>query len=311
MPIQKGMSSVALSPQAACVQFDRARVDARLSGCACLPSLSTIDSALRELLGADQSHTSQIADLIRRDPGLSARLLRLVHAVHYGKGKAPTNIDEAVLYVGVRQIRQLAMVTQIIEDFQKVVEQQQFPWRQFWRHSIATALLTREITNLVQSKDDEIDYVAGLMHDVGKIVMALAFPEHFSEIYQHRAEEAGDLMRTERELLGVDHADLGAMYLRKQRLPEVYVEIVQYHHAPLLARQHRGVTASVHVADLLVRHAKIGYSGNHAPSPLDACLASPAWKILFGHQSQEESGFSRDSLLRSLEHIPDVLDSIV
>src|SRR5580658_6153700 len=194
----------------ACAKLDRARIDGRLSGCASLPSLSTIDSALRELLGADQSHnTALIAEVISRDPSLTARLLRLVRAVHYGSARPPTNVNEAVLFLGVRQIRQLAMVTQIIEDFQKMAEGNRFPWSQFWRHCIATALMTREITNLLELPDNDIDYIAGLIHDVGKIVMASAFPGHFEEIHQRGAEPGADLMSLEREILGVDHADLG------------------------------------------------------------------------------------------------------
>jgi putative nucleotidyltransferase with HDIG domain len=291
--------------------MDRARVDARLSGCACLPSLSTIDSALRELLAADQSYTSQIAEIIRRDPSLAARLLHLVHAVHYGSAKPPSNIDDAVFYLGVRQIRQLAMLTQIIEDFQKVTQGQSFPWQQFWRHCVATALMTREIINLGQAREDEIDYVAGLLHDVGKIVMASAFPDHFHEIYQRRAEEGVDLMTLEREVLGVDHAELGAMYLRKQRLPEVYVEIVQFHHAPPLARYHTHVAAAVSLSDLLVRHAQFGHSGNHAQVPFDSWLESPAWKILFPKQTETERCFTWTSLHESLQRIPAVLESLI
>ena len=291
--------------------MDRARVDARLSGCACLPSLSTIDSALRELLAADQSYTSHIAEIIRRDPSLAARLLHLVHAVHYGAAKPPTNIDDAVFYLGVRQIRQLAMLTQIIEDFQKVTQGQSFPWSQFWRHSVATALMTREIINLGQAREDEIDYVAGLLHDVGKIVMASAFPDHFQEIYQRRAGEGADLMSLEREVLGVDHAELGAMYLRRQRLPEVYVEIVQFHHTPQLSRYHTHVAAAVSLSDLLARHAQIGHSGNHAAVPFESWLGAPGWKILFGEQTETERCFLWTSLQESLQRIPAVLESLV
>jgi len=107
------MSSENSARLTACEKLDLTRVDARLRGCACLPSLSTIDSALRELLDADQRYNSQIAEIIRRDPSLTTRLLRLVNAVHYAKAKTPRNIDEVVFYLGVRQIRQLAMVTQI------------------------------------------------------------------------------------------------------------------------------------------------------------------------------------------------------
>ena len=296
----------------ACAKLDRARIDGRLSGCASLPSLSTIDTALRELLGADQSHnTSQIAEVISRDPSLTARLLRLVKAVHYGAARPPSNINEAVLFLGVRQIRQLAMVTQIIEDFQRMAEGNRFPWGLFWRHCVATALMTREITELLQTQDGEIDYIAGLIHDVGKIAMASAFPDHFEEIHQCAAEEGSDLMALERQILGVDHAELGAMYLRRQRLADVYVEIVQFHHAPQLARHHPRVTAAVQVSDLLVRQAKIGDSGNHAPVPVDSWMDSAGGKILFGKQTSAERGRSWESLHRSMERIPGILESLV
>jgi putative nucleotidyltransferase with HDIG domain len=305
------MSSTSSLGEAACERLDRTHIDARLSGCACLPSLSTIDSALRELLGADQRYTSQIAEIIRRDPSLTARLLRLVNSVYYGMAKPVKNIEEAVFYLGVRQIRQLAMVTPIIEDFQRLAEGRHFPWRQFWRHCIAVALMTREITDLLLSQDEEIDYVAGLIHDVGKIVMASAFPQHFNEIYHDQAQMNGDLLEREKNILGVDHAELGAMYLRKQRLPEVFIEIVQCHHCPQHARIQTTPTAAVHVADLLVRHTKIGDSGNRTEVPFDGWLESPGWKILFAHQTEAEKSITRASLNRSLERIPAILESLV
>jgi len=305
------MSSETLAAHPVCERLERTQIDARLSNCACLPSLSSIDSALRELLGADQRYTSQIAEIIRRDPSLTARLLRLVNSVYYGMAKPVKNIEEAVFYLGVRQIRQLAMVTPIIEDFQRLAAGRHFPWRQFWRHCIAVALMTREITDLLQAQDDEIDYVAGLIHDVGKIVMASVFPEHFNEIYHNRAQTASDLLQCEKEVLGVDHAELGAMYMRKQRLPEVFIEIVQYHHLPQQARLQANITAAVHVADLLVRHTKIGDSGNRTEVAFESWLESPGWKVLFGRQTEAEKSITRASLNRSLERIPAILESLV
>src|SRR5580700_1648565 len=122
------MSLEISAPPANCERLDRTHIDARLSGCACLPSLATIDSALKELLGADQRYTSQIAEIIRRDPSLTARLLRLVNSVYYGISTPIKSIEEAVFYLGVRQIRQLAMVTPVIEDFQKLAGAKGFVW---------------------------------------------------------------------------------------------------------------------------------------------------------------------------------------
>jgi putative nucleotidyltransferase with HDIG domain len=258
------MVSTEKTAAAKCGPLERAVIDNRLKGCACLPSLGSIDSALKELLGADQRYTSQIAEIIRRDPSLTARLLRLVNSVYYGISNPIKNIEEAVFYLGVRQIRQLAVVTPVIEDLLKLAGHQRFDWHEFWRHSIGTALMTRDVIDLVQSPNEEVDYVGGLIHDVGKIVMASAFPEHFQAVYGPNAQTGVDLPEREREALGVDHAELGAMYLRKQVLPEVYVSIVQFHHHPELAREHGNIVAAVQVADLLVRYAKIGRSGNQA-----------------------------------------------
>src|SRR5207247_3164117 len=122
------------------------------------PSLRSIDSALRELLNAEGRYTTQISEIIRRDPSLTARLLRLVNSVYYGLTTPVNNIEEAVFYLGVRQIRQLATVTPIIEDFQKLAGTVPFPWRDFWQHCIGTAILTREVTSAVRAPTDEVDY---------------------------------------------------------------------------------------------------------------------------------------------------------
>ena len=295
-----------------CEPLDRKEIDQRLKGCPCLPSLASIDGALKELLGADQRYTSQIAEIIRRDPSLTARLLRLVNSVYYGISTPIKNIEEAVFYLGVRQIRQLAVVTPIIEDLQKIAGNRRFRWQEFWRHCIATALMTREVIDAVQISHEEIDYVGGLIHDVGKIVMASAFPEHFHALYgQPPGDDAPDLLERERALLGVDHAELGALYLKKQVLPEVYLEIVQFHHDPEGSRNHTNIVASVQVADLMVRHAKIGDSGNRAEVPEDAWIEFPGWQILFAHQTAEERAITRANLKRGLERIPLILEGLV
>jgi putative nucleotidyltransferase with HDIG domain len=301
------MTAEAATASTKCERLDRLQIENRLKGCPCLPSLGSIENALKELLNADQRYTSQIAEIIRRDPSLTARLLRLVNSVYYGSSRPIKSIEEAVFYLGVRQIRQLAMVTPIIEDFQRLAGHKGFAWREFWRHCIGTALMTREVLDIVQSQRGEIDYVAGLIHDVGKIAMASAFPEHFAVIYHQRADEGMDLLQLER----IDHAELGALYLKKQTLPEVFVEIVQCHHRPEAAQNNGSVVAAVQVADLLVRQAKIGDSGNHNEVTEESWEKCTGWGILFAHQTDGERKITRASLKRALERVPTILEGIV
>ena len=296
--------------------LSRDQIEQRLKHCPRLPSLSTINSALRELLNADQGYTSQVAEIIRRDPSLTSRLLRLVNSVYYGLSTPVNSIEEAVFYLGMRQIRQLVMVTPIIEDFQKLAGKTQFAWRDFWQHCIGTAILTREVISTLRAPADEVDYVAGLIHDVGKIAMAAACPEHFEAI--HRSGENPDLTLVERErkLLGLDHSEVGAMYLKSHNLPDALVDVARDHHAPEQAPTHAHLVAAVQVADLMVRHAGIGRSGENSTVSAEDWLSASGWNILFPEQNQpdraeSEKTLARAALKRSLERLPTILEGLV
>jgi putative nucleotidyltransferase with HDIG domain len=292
-------------------RLERKEIDSRLALCPSLPSLSSINKALQSLLFAEQRFSAQISEVIRRDPSLTSRLLRLVNSVYYGLTTPVNSIEEAVFYLGVRQIRQLTMVTPIIEDFQRLSRQCSFPWRDFWQHCIGTAILTREVVSSVQSPPDESDYLAGLVHDVGKIVMAWTFPDHFAEIHRQAASGNRELTEIEMQVLGIDHSELGARYLERHRLPDLMVKSARFHHHPEKADAHQTIIASVQIADLLMRNAQIGCSGNFVEVTRQQCLEASGWRVLFPDQTSVEDNISRASLHRSVERLPNVLEGLV
>lgn len=286
-------------------------IERRLQYAPSLPSLSSINSALRELLNAEQSYTTQISEIIRRDPSLTSRILRLVNSVYYGLSTPVNTIEEAVFYLGIRQIRQLAMVTPVIEDFQRLAGNYSFPWREFWQHCIGTAIMTREVISVVQAPSDEGDYVAGLVHDVGKIVMASTFPDHFAEIHRQAVTTGRNLTEIEFNVLGMDHSLVGALYLKSHNLPDLLVQTAEHHHAPQRAQRHQMIVAAVQIADLLVRSAKIGLSGNPQEITREDCLKASGWNILCTNYAEAERAIARASLHRSLERLPSILDGLV
>jgi HD-like signal output (HDOD) protein len=291
--------------------LSRKEISLRLATCPYLPSLSSINRALQGLLMAEQRYSAQISEIVRRDPSLTARLLRLVNSVYYGLTTPVNSIEEAVFYLGVRQIRQLTMVTPIIEDFQRLTRQCAFPWREFWQHCIGTAILTREVVSAVQSPTDESDYVAGLVHDMGKIVMAWTAPEHFTEIHRLASQGMQDLIAIENEVLGMDHCELGALYLERHRLPDLMIKSARFHHEPEKADAHEAIIASVQIADLLMRNAEIGCSGNFVPVSREQYMAASGWTVLFPNHADAENAIARASLHRSLERLPQVLEGLV
>jgi putative nucleotidyltransferase with HDIG domain len=305
-------------------RLDPDQIEERLAACPRLPSLGSINDVLRELLDAEQCYTSQVADVIRRDPSMTTRLLRLVNSVYYGLSVPVSSIEEAVFYLGVRQIRRLAIVTPVIEDLQKLAGRTRFPWREFWRHCIATAIMTREALGEVQPGLDEVDYVAGLLHDVGKIVMVAAFPEHFEQIQAELQQLPGtptrqhsttptlrvSLLTLEEEMLGMNHCELGAQYLNAHKLPAATIQAVRFHHDPGLASDDHRLVAAVQVADLFVRQAAIGSSGNPEPVTAESWIAAEGWDILF-NGATDERAIARANMERSLERLSTILEGLV
>jgi putative nucleotidyltransferase with HDIG domain len=291
--------------------LERRQIESRLDGCPRLPSLRSIDSALRSLLNDDHRYISQIAEVIRRDPSLTARLLRLVNSVYYGMSSPVSNLEEAVFYLGLRQIRQLVMVTPIIEDFQKLAGNAPFSWRDFWRHCIGTAILAREVHSTVQMTQDETDYVAGLIHDVGKIIMASTFPNHFQAIYAQPSIGDDDLIAREKEILGVDHAELGALYLRRHNLPAILVETTRFHHRPEAAGANIVMAASVQVANFLMHQADYKTAEDSAAVTEETIMSASGWKLLLPDTGDKEKLIARANLRRSLERLPLILDGLI
>jgi HD-like signal output (HDOD) protein len=286
-------------------------IEAQLALCPPLPSLGSINRALQELLQAEQRYSTQISEVISRDPSLTARLLRVVNSVYYGLSTPVNNIEEAVFYLGVRQIRQLAVATPVLEDFQRLTRDCPFPWREFWQHSIGTALLTHEIIGSVQTPVDESGYVAGLVHDVGKIVMARSFPEHFAEIHRQALLGERDLMQIETEVLGLDHAEVGALYLGRHGASKLMITSARFHHRPEQADRDGMIIASVQIADLLLRNAKIGCSGNYLEVTREQCLTASGWSILSPKPGGAERAIDDASLNRALERLPNLLEGLV
>jgi HD-like signal output (HDOD) protein len=269
---------------------------------------------LGELVRSDQSLNSQIAEVIRRDPSLSARLLRMVNSVYFGLSARVNNIEEAVFFLGLRQIRELSMATPVIEELERLQQTTSgtLPWKDLWSHSISTAILTREILAATPVQiDDDTDYLVGLLHNVGKVVMAYAFPDELRTVMQRRAANPAEFCAFERELIGWDHGQIGARYLQRHQLSEEIITAVRYHNDPDRAPRHRLFAAAIQVADLLVRHS--GVSGGFeqiAPIEEDAWLKLDGWKILYGADGPE-SALARAAIANSLQRLPSMLQGLL
>ena len=186
----------------------------RINQCPKLASLQSINDTLANLLDSEDSFVGQIAEVIRLDPSLTTRVLDLVNSIFFGSKEEHhiTGVEEASIFLGLNRIRELLAATPIIEEISELGKKNtHFSWESFWRHSIGTAILTREILSISENKvEQEADYVSGLLHNLGILILAITFPENFHQVYGSSHHSLQELTRKDKNLVGWDHAKIGA-----------------------------------------------------------------------------------------------------
>jgi len=240
----------------------------RVAACHNLASLRSNLGALEELFSNQHTHADEFAKIIARDLSLTTRLLRMVNSIYFGLGSKINTIEDAVLYLGLANVRLLMTTASVIEDLEIMSQDgTKVSWREFWLHSLGCAFATREILNQFgHGVENDSDYITGLLQNVGKVVMAKAFPKEFAQLVQMVYKDEAQVIVVERELLGWDHAAIGSFYLETHRIPLEVVEAVRYHHDPYNAPKRQQFAAATHLADFLIRMA--GLKGGAEKRPV-------------------------------------------
>lgn len=285
----------------------------RIEACPKLASLRSIHGALADLLRNHHSQASQFAEIIGRDPSLTSRLLRMVNSVYFGLGTQVGTIEDAVLYLGLRQIRSLALATPVLEDMSAMgADRPQVSWRDFWLHTLACAFATRDLLNQSEvAIDDDTDYITGLLQNVGKVVMAKVFPAEFAQITQTAYENEAQLLAAERALLRWDHAAIGAYYLESHKIPAEIVEAVRFHHDPLKAPARKHLAAATHLADGYARLAGLSGGVEARPAPTeDELIADPSAALLWGDDQAARTARMRP-LTASMRRLPELVNALL
>ena len=225
-----------------------------IESCPRLGSLRKINSTFHDLTHADQDLTGQIAEIIRRDPSLTSRLLQMVNSVFYALSDTVDSVEDAVFYLGTKQIRQMALATPVLEDLQRFTDKApQVDWIRFWQQSIGCAIMTRELLSFsnLRTRGDS-DYISGLIFGVGYLVSIYAFPEQMAEIYRHKPRSEAQIRGMQRALIGWDQVEIGGYYMESHNIPEDIRIPVLYQHNPDLAGDFQGHAAAIYVAKRMI-----------------------------------------------------------
>jgi putative nucleotidyltransferase with HDIG domain len=226
-----------------------------------LVSLPDIYYRLEETIVDPTSTMEVIANLLRSDPDLCARMLRMANSAFYSFPTRIETIERAVGTIGLRQIRELVLVTAVVKAFEGIPPGT-VNMETFWEHSIAVGIMAREVGQQAGLANADGFYIPGLLHDIGRLVMYLKLPGLMRELLERHETEGQSLFLMEREVLSYSHADIGARLLELWNLPQSIWEPVGKHHEPGQSDEYQLAACAIHLADAWVNTHRIGRSGD-------------------------------------------------
>ena len=228
-----------------------------------VPPFPPIAARLLTLLSNDSVAINDLADLIGSDPTFSARLLNCVNSAAFGLKSAVTNIQQALALLGLDRTRQITLTVATAAYTQGALRSNEL--RRCWEHTVATAMLADQIAQVCGGYTD-IAYTAGIMHDIGRLGLLVAYPQEYEGIIRDAAEQCLDLLDFERDQFGMDHAEAGRILAERWNLPEEFRLVAGRHHDPCEGAE-VDLLKIVHVACRLAD--ALGYDITRPLVPLD------------------------------------------
>ena len=195
-----------------------------------LPSLPEVYVRVTELLENENATGARIGEAVQTDPTLTARILKLINSAYYGLRNPVTSIPQAVTLLGRQQLKQV-LVGSVLAGVFKDFDGSSFPLRDFWQHCIKTAIIARQLAmQNARVIDHEAFFTAGLLHDIGWLVIAKADPGSYMDITEIANAENREIIQVETEKLGVTHIEVGVALMVKWGIPGLITECVRKHH---------------------------------------------------------------------------------
>lgn len=203
---------------------------------------------LKSVIDAPNSSMADVAQVISQDPSLTARLLKMVNSPFYGFASKIDTISRAINMLGTRQVHDLALATTVVNSFSGFTNDS-FNIYDYWMNSVYCAASARLLAFYCDGIDTERPFVAGLLHDIGHLVMYQQIPEQTRDALDMAEDEKMKLYQAEREVLGFDYAEVGAELMDKLDLPESLKQVTRYQLEPEKAKdKFKLETTIVHIA---------------------------------------------------------------
>ncbi|HLQ39079.1 MAG TPA: HDOD domain-containing protein [Planctomycetota bacterium] len=220
-----------------------------------LPTMPEVLVKLNEVMADPETSVEHVAAVVAKDPAVATNMLRIVNSAYYGLQVRVSSVNLAVSVMGFNMTRKVALKAAVFSVFGKKRDKiQHFDAAAFWKHSLFVAVAARALgtasTAFADSHPEDL-YIAGLLHDIGKIILMEKAAARYLTVLRQSAASKRPEIEVEQETLGFTHADAGSILAIKWFLPEDLAIAIRYHHAPSRDPFHRSLSSLIHLADNL------------------------------------------------------------
>lgn len=228
-----------------------------VSGVIRLLSLPEVYFRLEELMDDPRTSAEDLGKLISHDPGLATRLLKLANSAFYGSPSKIDNLPRAITLIGTKELRDLILATVAVETFNKIASNL-VDMSTFWHHSVYCGLAARLLAKRCNVLHAERLFAAGLLHDVGQLVIYHEIPVKASQVLASAEPNDNGLYHAEQQVLGFTHGEVGCELFKAWQLPASFQETAAFHHEPGKAQDYSLEAAIVHLANSTVNAVEPG-----------------------------------------------------
>ena len=222
-----------------------------------LVSLPEISIKINEMVDDPKCSATHIGKVIGKDAALTARLLKIVNSAFYRFPSRVETVTRAITIIGYRELRDLVFAATVAGIFERI-SNDLVDLDGFWRHGIYTGILSRQIAERCQVLHGERLFVAGLMHDIGRLIIAYKLPKLTRAILDLCEQQGAGLYAAERQILGFSHADVGAELMNAWNFPQAQQDVARFHHDPAEAKDNVLEVNIVYLANIIAQIAETG-----------------------------------------------------
>ena len=262
-----------------------------------MPPLPQSVTQILEISKSTKSSAQDLAKVFERDPALAANILKIANSSSYGFTRKISTMTHAIVCLGLDTVKSIALTSSTQEMLNNEIPAYDLEKGMLLQHSITCATCARIIAQRIGYKDCEEAYTAGLLLDIGKVILSRFAEDQFNQIIEKTKDDKTPFNIAEQEVLGFDHPRIGGRIIKKWNLPPILIEAVQYHHQPEKAEINKTLTYIGHFADVISDMLGIG-------------LGSDGLMYVFEENTLDVFGLSKEDMESIMSELVDKIQSM-